>query len=98
MAAVAPAIRTDRWIVGRGVDLALVIGSALAGYPTLLCAVFHVPISLLWWFWSVGFDGTHIFGTASRRFSIARRARNPRCSSAACLFLALGRRWCCWER
>ena len=59
----------SRWIVGRGVDLSLVIGSAVAGYGYLLLyAGFHVPITWLWWFWSVGFDGTHIFATASRTF------------------------------
>src|SRR5215470_4322477 len=57
------------WIVSRGVDLSLIIGSAAAGYIYLLLyTALHVPISLLWWFWSVGFDGTHIFGTASRTF------------------------------
>ena len=59
----------NRWIVGRGVDLALVSGSSLAGFGyILLYSVFHVPISYLWWFWSVGFDGTHIFATASRTY------------------------------
>ena len=69
-----------RWIIGRGVDLSLVIGSALAGYVYLLLYVaFHVPISYLWWFWSVGFDGTHIFATASRTFFDSEaRARNPK--------------------
>jgi hypothetical protein len=57
------------WIVGRGVDLTLVIGSVTAGYAYLaLFALLHVPISVLWWFWSVGFDGTHIFATATRTF------------------------------
>src|ERR1700755_2772428 len=68
---VAPpgAIRTDHWIISRTVDLSLVIGSALAGYLYLLLYTsLHVPITLLWWFWSVGFDGTHIFATASRTF------------------------------
>src|SRR3974390_3345228 len=61
-------IRTP-WIVTRGVDLSLVIGSAAAGYAYLLLfAVVHVPMSWLWWVWSLGFDGTHIFGTASRTF------------------------------
>ena len=85
MAAVAPMVappgasRTSPWIIGRGVDLSLVIGSAFAGYVyLLLSAVFHVPITLLWWFWSVGFDGTHIFATASRTyFDREARARNP---------------------
>ena len=59
----------SRWIISRGVDLGLVIGSAAAGYAYLAAYVaLHVPISLLWWFWSVGFDGTHIFATASRTF------------------------------
>jgi hypothetical protein len=59
----------SRWIIGRRVDLSLVIGSGLAGYVYLaLYTVFHLPASFLWWFWSLGFDGTHIFGTASRTF------------------------------
>jgi len=49
--------------------LSLVIGSGVAGYIYLLLFVaLHVPASFLWWFWSLGFDGTHIFGTASRTF------------------------------
>ena len=45
------------------------IGSGLAGYLYLaLYTALHVPASFLWWFWSLGFDGTHIFGTASRTF------------------------------
>ena len=60
---------SHRWIISRNVDLAFVIGSALAGYAYLfLNLALHVPITWLWWFWSVGFDGTHIFGTASRTF------------------------------
>jgi hypothetical protein len=82
MAALAqPVERTEsRWIIGRGVDLSLVIGSGLAGYVYLaLYMVLHVPISYLWWFWSLGFDGTHIFGTASRTyFDREARARTPR--------------------
>jgi hypothetical protein len=76
------------WIVSRAVDLSLVIGSAGAGYLYLLLfAVFHVPITLLWWFWSVGFDGTHIFATASRTyFDREARARNPRLLYGSLLF------------
>ncbi|MGA2117445.1 MAG: hypothetical protein ABSH56_22120 [Bryobacteraceae bacterium] len=71
--------QSPRWIIGRGVDLTLVIGSATAGYLyVLLYAGFHVPITLLWWFWSVGFDGTHIFATASRTyFDTEARRRSP---------------------
>ena len=71
MAAIAQPVERAQagWIVGRGVDLSLVIGGSLAGYVYLaLFTVFHAPMSFLWWFWSLGFDGTHIFGTASRTF------------------------------
>jgi len=82
MAAVAtmPAGSSPRWIVNRGVDLWLIIGSALAGYLYLgLYTAAHVKISLLWWFWSVGFDGTHIFATASRTyFDAEARTRDRR--------------------
>src|ERR1700683_3469887 len=82
-----------RWIIGRGVDLSLVIGSSAAGYAYLLLyAAMHVPITYLWWFWSVGLDGTHIFGTASRTFfdSEARRSRRALLYGSAAFFFALG--------
>jgi hypothetical protein len=82
-----------RWIIGRGVDLSLVIGSALAGYVYLgLYTALHVPISLLWWFWSVGFDGTHIFATASRTFfdSEARAKHSKLLYGSLLFFFALG--------
>src|SRR5437588_8745494 len=82
-----------RWIVSRGVDLSLVTGSALAGYVYLLLfTLLHVKISLLWWFWSVGFDGTHIFGMASRTFfdSEARHARRVLLFGSAAVFFTLG--------
>ena len=69
------------------------IGSSLAGYAYLVANVaLHVPISLLWWFWSVGFDGTHIFGTASRTFfdSEARQSRRLLLFGSAAFFFALG--------
>jgi len=92
---VAPprASHEPRWIIGRGVDLSLVIGSALAGYLYLgLYAALHVPISLLWWFWSVGFDGTHIFATASRTFfdSEARAMHSKLLYGSLLFFFALG--------
>ena len=83
----------SRWIVARGADLTLVIGSVFAGWAYLLLyAAFHVPITLLWWFWSVGFDGTHIFATASRTFFDSEaRARHPRLLFGSLLFFfALG--------
>jgi len=84
---------TYRWIITRGIDLAFVIGSALAGYAYLVANVaLHVPISLLWWFWSVGFDGTHIFGTASRTFfdREARHRRRALLFGSTAFFFALG--------
>src|SRR5215831_15448233 len=90
----APAARiSSRWIVNRGVDLSLVIGSAAAGYVYLLLyTALHVKISLLWWFWSVGFDGTHIFATASRTyFNAEARARDRRLLYGSLLvFFSLG--------
>jgi hypothetical protein len=89
-----PALRfAHRWIITRGLDLTFVTGSALAGYAYLLLNVaLHVPISFLWWFWSVGFDGTHIFGTASRTFfdSEARRSRRALLFGSAAFFFTLG--------
>src|ERR1700734_3298769 len=94
MAAVAPmvaptvAVRGNYWIVGRNVDLSLVIGSALAGYAYLLLyTAFHVPITLLWWFWSVGFDGPPLFAPPSRTF-FDREApsRHPRLLYGSLLF------------
>src|SRR5579863_10489387 len=82
-----------RWIINRSVDLSLVIGSVLAGYAYLLLyAGAHVPITYLWWFWSVGFDGTHIFGMASRTyFDREARERNGRLFYGSLLFFfALG--------
>ena len=69
------------------------IGSAFAGYVYLLLyTALHVKISLLWWFWSVGFDGTHIFATASRTyFDREARARTPKLLYGSLLvFFALG--------
>jgi hypothetical protein len=68
------------WIISRRTDLWLIIGGGLAGYLYLaLYSVLHLPPSFLWWFWSLGFDGTHIFGTATRTyFDREARARSPR--------------------
>ncbi|HEX3746290.1 MAG TPA: hypothetical protein VHW09_20270 [Bryobacteraceae bacterium] len=93
MVAPSGAVRRNYWIISRGVDLSLVIGSALAGYAYLLLyAGLHVPITLLWWFWSLGFDGTHIFATASRTyFDREARARNPKLLYGSLMvFFAIG--------
>src|SRR6204780_4577461 len=80
-----------RWIIGRGIDLSLVIGSSAAGYLYLLLYVaLHVPITYLWWFWSVGLDGTHIFATASRTFFDSEaRAKHPKLLFGSALFFFL---------
>jgi hypothetical protein len=75
------------------VDLSLVIGSAAAGYIYLLCfTVLRLPLPWLWWVWSLGFDGTHIFGTASRTFfDRQQRALHPRLLYGTLIFFfALG--------
>jgi hypothetical protein len=82
-----------RWIISKRVDLVWIIGSVAAGYLYLLLNVgLQVPISLLWWFWSVGLDGTHIFGTASRTFfDREARERFPALLfGSAAFFFALG--------
>jgi len=82
-----------RWIISRGADLGLVIGSALAGYAYLLLNVaLQVPITLLWWFWSVGFDGTHIFATASRTYfdREARASRRLLLFGSLAVFFSIG--------
>ena len=66
------------WIISRRADLAWISGSALAGYVYLaLHVLFAVPLTYLWWFWSVGFDGTHIFATTTRTY-LDREARSGR--------------------
>ncbi len=87
-AAPAPARPDSRWIISRGVDGVFVIGSALAGYVYLLLyAAVHIPIGPLWWIWSIGFDGTHIFATASRTyFDREARVRNRRLFYGSLLF------------
>jgi hypothetical protein len=61
------------------VDLAFITGSSLAGFAYLfLNLVLQVPITYLWWFWSVGLDGTHIFATASRTYFDREARRDKR--------------------
>ena len=82
-----------RWIINRNVDLALVIFSALAGYAYLgLYLLLHIPITYLWWFWSVGFDGTHVFAMASRTFfdREARRQHRKLFFGSLAFFFSLG--------
>ncbi len=95
MTAAPTAARSSQppWIVGRGVDLSLIIGGSLAGYIYLaLFTVVHLPASFLWWFWSLGFDGTHIFGTASRTFldRDARRRHSRLLYGSLLFFFLLG--------
>lgn len=92
-AAAPGAAFSPRWIVSRAVDLSLVIGSAGAGYVYLLLfTVVHLPMSWLWWVWSLGFDGTHIFGTASRTFfdREARKRHSRLLYGSLLFFFALG--------
>jgi len=81
------------WIISRGVDLSLVIGSALAGYLYIVLNLLaHVPITYLWWFWSIGLDGTHIFATASRTYfdRESRAAHGKLLFGSLAFFFSLG--------
>src|SRR6516165_11934582 len=92
MTAAQPVSRIESpWIIGRRIDLSLIIGGSLAGYLYLLLfTVAHLPPSFLWWFWSLGFDGTHIFGTASRTFfDREARERHPGLLFGSLLFFFL---------
>jgi hypothetical protein len=94
MSAAQPVSRIESpWIIGRRVDLSLIIGGSLAGYLYLLLfTVAHLPASFLWWFWSLGFDGTHIFGTASRTFfdREARKRQSRLLYGSLAFFFLLG--------
>ena len=82
-----------RWVINRGADLTLLIGSSAAGYLFLLLhVVVQAPASYLWWIWSVGFDGTHVFGTASRTFFDRRMRSDERrmLFGSLAFFFALG--------
>ena len=82
-----------RWIISRPVDLSLVIGSAVAGYLYLLLfTAVHVKATYLWWIWSIGFDGTHIFAMASRTFfdREARAANATLLYGSLAVFFSLG--------
>jgi hypothetical protein len=82
-----------RWIISRPVDLSLVIGSALAGYLYLLLfTALHVKATYLWWIWSIGFDGTHIFAMASRTYfdREARAANSTLFYGSLAVFFSLG--------
>lgn len=79
--------------MSRRADALWIAGASSAGYLYLfLNLVLHVPISYLWWFWSVGLDGTHIFATASRTYfdRAERRRRRALFWGSLAFFFALG--------
>ncbi|MBI3208525.1 MAG: hypothetical protein HYZ37_06445 [Candidatus Solibacter usitatus] len=83
----------SKWIIGRRADLALILGSPLAGYLYLILNVaFQLPFSWLWWVWSVGFDGTHIFAMATRTYLDAgeRRKRGTLLWGSLLVFFSVG--------
>lgn len=88
-----PARAHSRWIVSRRVDLVFIVASAAAGYFFLLLNVaVGVPASFLWWFWSIGFDGTHIFAMATRTYfdAEARRVQRRLLFGSLAVFFSLG--------
>src|SRR5947208_8175480 len=68
-----------RWIINPRADLLIFIGGTLASYFYILLYVrFGVPMMpVLYWIWSVGFDGTHVFGTVTRTY-LDREERQKR--------------------
>src|SRR5438552_10091351 len=67
-----------RWIIDAKSDLLFFIGGALVSYLYIgLHVGLGVPMLVLFWVWSVGFDGTHIFGTVSRTY-LDREERHQR--------------------
>jgi hypothetical protein len=82
-----------RWIIGPRADLLLFIGGALASYLYIgLHVGLGVPMLVLYWIWSVGFDGTHIFGTVSRTYldREERRQRGRLLFGSLIFFFSLG--------
>ncbi len=80
-------------MISKRADLAFVIGSAAAGYLLLGANLaLGVPLTWLWWIWSVGFDGTHIFATATRTFFDRRMRAEERklLYGSLVFFFALG--------
>jgi hypothetical protein len=91
--ALAPSRTSCRWLIGRTADLALVSGSSLAGFVYLLLFLSgSIPVSYLWWFWSAGFDGTHIFATATRTYfdPATRREQRRLLFGSLVFFFSLG--------
>lgn len=66
------------WIISAPADLTLFIGSAIVSYFVLWLQVgLGVPTIILFWIWSLGFDGPHIFGTITRTY-LDREERQQR--------------------
>lgn len=57
------------WIVSRRYDLAWFFGGAAASVAALaLYFVFHVPVVILFWVWTLAFDGPHIGAAFTRTY------------------------------
>ncbi|MEW6734264.1 MAG: hypothetical protein AB1489_23260, partial [Acidobacteriota bacterium] len=81
------------WIVNRPADLLLFIGSALAGYLYIWLNVgLGIPMIILFWIWSLGFDGPHIFAMASRTYfdREERKKRGKLLFGSLLVFFSLG--------
>ena len=80
------------WIIGRGSDLAFLIGGALVAYGLLAAhLVFGVAAVVIYCVWIVAIDGPHVFATLSRTYldPVERTAR-ARLLRWSLVFFALG--------
>jgi hypothetical protein len=81
------------WIINARADLLIFIGGTLASYLLIgLHVGLGVPMLFLYWIWSVGFDGTHVFGTVSRTYldTEERRERGRLLYGSLIFFFSFG--------
>ena len=91
-AAAAPRRVETAWIIGRGSDLAWLIGGALVAYGLLVAHLaFGVAAVVIYCVWILTIDGPHVFATLSRTYLDAgERAARARLLRWSLCFFALG--------
>ncbi len=87
-----PSRAAPAWVIGRGADLAWLIGGAVLSYALLAAhLVFAVPAVALYVVWVLAIDGPHVFATLSRTYLDAEeRAARARLLRWSLGFYALG--------
>ena len=79
-----------RWITNPGYDLLWYIAPALVSYLLLYLNLgLGIDYAILWWVWTLGFDGPHVFGTINRTYLDREewRTRGPLLRRALLWFL-----------